>query len=521
MQEPLEPPPSPPASQSQVGSVAHSTRWSAIGKGGVQVVRIGVLTLITRMLARPEDPDYAASVLGVIASAMLVRQFLDLLGDFGLGQAVIQRKQLEEGFLSAVLGLNLLIGVSLSLLLLAAAPLATLWFHGQEALVPVLRTLSVAFLINWIGIVHRGILVRELRFDRIAVADLTGALCLGVVGLPLIALGWEVWAVVAGMTASAIVTTWVMISSSPYSARPRWRPSEMRGSVRFVANLLGFNVLNFSTTNFDRVIVGRLGDVAMGQYDWTLRLVMYPVRTISSTLSGVLTAALSRIQDDQALLREKYLRAASGVALISCPMMFGLAVVAGPLVHTLLGKNWNSVVPLLEVLAPVGLIHSLTYTVGSIYLAKGRTDILLRWSLVSLPVVPIALYVGHSHGLFGVAVSLCVAYGLLAGPALLIPFRLIELRLATFLRAMGPYALASLAMAVVTALTRAALEAAGAPNVVVLIVAIAVGALTYAALVWWARLPAVNEYISMLKLPARHPLLRRFAELAPEDSTPT
>lgn len=502
MQSPTEEP-----APSHSGTVASSVRWSAIGKAGVQAVRLAVQLAITRMLVDPHDPEHAAAVLGIIASALLVREFLDLIADFGLGQAVIQRKDLDGAFLRSVLGTNLLIGALASGVLALIAPWIAAWF-GEAELIPVLRVLALGFFVGWAGIVHRGLLARSMRFDVIAKADLAAALSVGVVAVPLVAYGFGLWGLVAGLVVSPCVSTAVLWLSSTWRDWPALSFKELRGSLRFVANLLGFNVLNFSTVNLDRVIVGRLGDVAMGHYDWTLRIVMYPVRTVTRTMSGVLTSAFSRLQDDHAAFRARYLRACAGIALVTCPMMFGLAVAAKPLVHTVLGADWLPIVPYLMILAPVGLVQSLTYTTGSIYMAKGRTDWLLRWSLVTVPTLLLAYWLGYPYGVIGVATALCIAYLALALPAFLIPFRLIELPLMTFVRQLAPIVLVAGAMSGVALLTRLALE--GTPPLVELLGTVSAGGASYALLLWWLRIPAAGEVLRALRLPER--FVRRFQE---------
>ena len=57
--------------------------------------------------------------------------------------------------------------------------------------------------------------------------------------------------------------------------------------------------------------------------------------------------------------------------------MTGAAILAGPLVRTVYGPEWTNVIPVLAILAPVGLVQSILTTTGLIYHGEGshRLDV--------------------------------------------------------------------------------------------------------------------------------------------------
>ena len=62
---------------------------------------------------------------------------------------------------------------------------------------------------------------------------------------------------------------------------------------------------------------------ALGIYSRAYTLMLMPLSQITNVVTGVMTPALSTIQEDTARLRRSYLKAISIVGLVTFPMMTG------------------------------------------------------------------------------------------------------------------------------------------------------------------------------------------------------
>ena len=89
---------------------------------------------------------------------------------------------------------------------------------------------------------------------------------------------------------------------------------------------------------------------------------------------------------------------------------------------------------LLMILAPVGLIQSIATTTGSIYQAKGKTDWMFRWGVISGVIYISGFIIGLNWGVIGVAVSYLISSIILLYPVFAIPFKLIELKFLNFIK---------------------------------------------------------------------------------------
>jgi PST family polysaccharide transporter len=257
--------------------------------------------------------------------------------------------------------------------------------------------------------------------------------------------------------------------------------------------LVGFNLCNFCSRNVDYLLIGRfLGTRELGLYTIAYRLMLYPLHNISAVMGRIMFPVLAQVNEDLPRFRRGYLAAIGSIALASFPMMTGLIVTADLLVPVVLGLQWKPVVPLIQILAFVGLIQSIGTTVGSIYQAKDRTDLLLKWGLLSSALTVLSFAIGLNWGTIGVASAYAVVSVALAVPGVLIPFRLIGLELFEFTSRLWRPGVCSLLMGGLVLLVRPVFEAVCAPRES-LIFSVVSGLLAYCVLSWWINQASIRQ----------------------------
>ena len=208
-----------------------------------------------------------------------------------------------------------------------------------------------------------------------------------------------VWSLVAGTLTSAVISSILLWATS------KWQPSllfswmEVRSVMNFGLNLSAFNLFNYFARNSDNAIVGRyLGSASLGFYQLAYNIMLFPVQGIAQMLTQVMFPAFSEIQHDNERFRRVYLRTCSSIALITFPLMAGAAILAEPLIRTFYGPRWVNVIPVLTILAPVGLVQSIVTTSGVIYAAKGRTDLMFKVGGTASVLYVISFFVGLPWG---------------------------------------------------------------------------------------------------------------------------
>lgn len=483
---------SDPIALSLTQKATSGVAWSMAFQIGRQLLSFASVLV----LARKVPP----SAYGLIGMATAVTNFIEIFRDLGTGAAIIREKEVSNRLLSSVFWLNLTLGFLLFLGVVLLAFPAALFFH-QPRLVPVMQALAAVFLFSSISVVPNGLLVREMTFRPIAIAQLTGAAIGTTVAIVAALLGAGVWSLVLSALVSGFVTAVSLWWACP------WRPQlvvdwgEMRSIASYSLHLSGFNFVNYFSRNADNLVVGRfLGAVALGYYQMAYTLMTYPLSNLSSVIASVVFPALSTLQKDDARFRSAFKRVCTLVGLVTIPAMLGLAVVAGPLVAVALGARWGPVASLLVVFAPLGMLQSIFTIVGTIYNAKGRADLLLRWGLFSGSVYVVSFFLGLPWGILGVAISYTIAWVVLMVPGFTIPFRLIGLSWSEFLSPLWPVLVAGISMMLVTFVWLHSLPAMGVTNLMLqLVTTVAIGCVVYGGVLLWWKPPAVGELATVLE----------------------
>ena len=465
--------------------------WSAAFQISRQLLSFASVSVLARLVP--------PSGYGLIGMAAIVTTFVDNLRDLGTSKALIREPTVSERLLSSVFWVNAILGILLTAAVVAVSFPAALFFHEPE-LASIMQALSVVFLFSSLSVVHYSLLTRAMDFRSIMLSNFAGAVAGTAAAITAALMGAGVWSLVLANVVMNLVSSVGFWLTCPW--RPRWLIDwgEIRSIWSFSLHLSGFNFVLYFSKNADNLLIGKfMGDSPLGQYQMAYMLMSYPVSNISSLIANALFPAFSSFQDDDARFRSSFSRACALVAMITFPAMLGLAVVAGPFVHVVLGAKWEPVVGLLLVFAPLGMFQSIYTLTGLIYNSKGRSDWLFRWGLFSGTVYVSSFVVGMHWGIQGVASAYAATWILLMVPGFSIPFRLIGLSWREFLAPMWPIVTITLLMAAAAGGWRLLLTRMGVHQQAVhLFTTAAIGGLIYAGSLFAWKPPALHELAAIL-----------------------
>ena len=120
-------------------------------------------------------------------------------------------------------------------------------------------------------------------------------------------------------------------------------------------------------------------------------LVKVPADHLVRNLQTVLHALASRAQDNVAGLRRAYLTVLGGVGVIAFPTFTFVALMAEPVVSTLLGPKWSAAASVLVPLSLAMVLHAAEAMAGPTLSGRGEPSVELRVKLImfvlSLPVL--------------------------------------------------------------------------------------------------------------------------------------
>jgi O-antigen/teichoic acid export membrane protein len=446
--------------------------WTGIGKYAGQALRWGTTFIVARVLS---PSDY-----GLVGMTGLFSGLVYLLSEFGVGTAVIKQRDLDESSLAKLNGLAAATGIAAALVGWAAAgPLAR--FFGQPEIQNIVRVSSIGFLLGSMQSIRSAILQRDMRFKTLASIEFTNAVLVAALVLVGALMGLGYWSLVLpSLVASTVSLVWLCTLVSVPIAFPDLRliPEAARFSAWVFLGRVGSYL--FATSDF--LVVGRvLGDSALGSYQFAWGLANTPNDQVNGLVARVSGPFYSSVQTDRKEIARLYSSLLSTVALLSVPLVLGLAAVAPEFIAAMLGPQWGSAVLPLQILCVLNTVRIIPILAAPVLQMVGEVRFQAVTSFVGLSYMPIAFYFGaKNYGATGVAAAWLLGY-----PALLFLIaRRTGLRLGLGFReyfvAMLPAITSGAAMVGAVSLLRLAL-----PHDLVLLVKllclIVAGALTYAA----------------------------------------
>ncbi|MFN8455461.1 MAG: lipopolysaccharide biosynthesis protein [Anaerolineae bacterium] len=421
-----------------VRKAAHGILWSYASFG----LGKALVFLTTVVLARLLTPDF----FGIVALATLAVNYLGILKDFGLGAALIQRRDDVEQAANTVFTLNLLLGLGLTLLAILAAPWVALFF-SEPQVTPVLRWLSLTFTLDALSSVHTIRLQRELDFRRKLIPDLGRSIVKGVTSISLALAGYGVWSLVIGQlvgSLSTVILAWLVV---PWRPRLTINHSILKSLLSYGFSLMSLDILAVIEDNLDYLIVGCVfGNTALGIYTLAYRLPELLGLNTLWIIAGALFPAFASVQHQPDLLRRGFLLTLRYVEMFSVPVSLGLFIAADPLVRVAFGERWSEAIPVVQVLAIFVLVTSIGFNVGDIYKAVGRPDILMKLGLLRIIMLGPALWYGAHFGLVGIAYGHLVVRTIQNVLYLWVATRFIKVSLADILQQLKPSFLSGLAL---------------------------------------------------------------------------
>lgn len=467
-------------------SMLRGVSWTAMSQVLMQLVTFATTVVLARLLS-PAD-------FGVVGMAALFTGLAMVLGEVGMGAAIIHRQDISPTELDTVFWIGLAVAGIVAALSVLLAPIAG-WFFHSELVVNVIRISSAVFVIDAVGAVHRVLMNKEMRFDRLARTEVGAAVVYALVALVLAFTGAGVWAIVLGQlarSASETVLLWRVESWRPHR---RFSKDAFLGLSGFGVRVWGFSFVNYVRENIDNLAVGRLlGATQLGFYAFAYNTAALPRRQLQNVVGRVTFPTFAKVQDDNAILRRTYLKVIRYISLVAFPMEAGLALVAREFIPMVYGDKWAPAIVPLQLLCGAQILYSLGSTVGSVYLAKGRPDLYLRFGIIALVWLSATVLVTARFGIVAVAAGILfyTIGSLLVSQALANP--LIQLPMRDYLKALVPATVGCIAMAAAVITFRLTVLAPGyLSRLPWLVLAILLGAAVYVAVVAAFRTPEFGE----------------------------
>jgi len=338
----------------------------------------GVSLIVGIILARILMPeDY-----GLVSLSVVFINILTVVGDLGLNQAIIQKKEVDETECNSVYYTNLLFNIGLYLLIFFTAPLGA-EFYKEPELTEIIRFSALSLVISGTFSMQFAQATKEMKFKKYFYATILGNIVSALIGVYMALTGYGVWALLWQAISNQLV------SNIALTFMIRWKP-KLLFSFKKLKPLFKFGWKYMVSWGIDHIynnlyslIIGKVySKESLAYYNRGNQYPTYIIYNINQAIMSVIFPALSKEQDNIDDFRRMVRRAIKTSTFIVFPCMAGFAAMGKGIIVALITEKWLPAVPFLCFSCFTYALWPLQTTNLQAISAKGRSDIFLKLEIV-------------------------------------------------------------------------------------------------------------------------------------------
>lgn len=348
--------------------------WVFMERICAQLVSFAVSIVLARLLM-PDD-------YGLIAIVTVLINILNVIVTGGFSTSLIQKKDTDDIDYSSVFWFLTVFSIVAYILLYFAAP-ALDRFYNYDLLVSVVRVMGLQIIIGGIKSVFSARLTKKTMFKKFFWATFIGTAISAVISFIMAYNGYGVWALVCQYLINNTIDTLILAFVSKWIPNFKVSINRLKTLISFGWKVLVSSLIDTVYNNIRSLIIGaRYSSADLAYYNRGKQFPELVMNNISTSISSAIFPALSSKQDsreDVKLLTKKTMQTTSYIVM---PLMFGLAMVARPLVVFLLTEKWLPCVPFLQILCFNNALMPLQSANIQSILALGRSDINIKLNVI-------------------------------------------------------------------------------------------------------------------------------------------
>lgn len=363
--------------------------------------------IINSILARlllPED-------FGIIAVISVFISFFSMLGDMGIGPAIIQNKSLDEKEVSNIFKFSIFGAIIIALGFYFFSYFIA-FFYNNKIYIGLGRLLSVSVFFSICNIVPNAILYKAQKFKQVGIVNIIVNVVVGILTIFLAFKGFSYYALVFDSILKNLflfilcfkICTIKVIKGYSYSSIKK---IQSYSSFQFL-----FNFINYFTRNLDNILIGKfLGTSTLGYYDKSYKLMLYPIQNLTNVITPVLHPVLSQYQNERDIIYETYLKVIKLLGFLGIFISIYCFFSASEIIYIMYGPNWDKSIPVFKILSISIVIQMVLSSIGSIFQATGYVKKLFSTGVVSAIFTISAIAIGiASSSLSILALGLVIAF---------------------------------------------------------------------------------------------------------------
>ena len=368
---------------------------------GGSAASYGIQFLVGIVLARLLSPE-EYGLIGVISIFITI---FNGIVDSGFTSALIRKNDASDKDYSTAFMTNLSFSVILFILLYFSAPYIAVFFKNHQ-LVALTRVMGFSLILNALSMVQVALLTKDLDFKTQTKCSVYSSLLSGVVGVAMAYVGFGVWALVGQQLSKISFNTfflWVF---------RHWRPN-FTFSIRSFKELWNYGwkllvsgILNNLWNQLYQVVVGKVyTPVTLGYYTKAHEYVNLVSLNLTSVVQKVSFPTLSKLQEDNVVLKRGYRRVIRVTMLVTFVLVLGLAACGRQFILVIIGEKWLPCIPFLQIICLQMVLYPLHSLNLNVLQVKGRSDLFLKLEIIKKIIGVIPILLGIFVGIYSMLIT--------------------------------------------------------------------------------------------------------------------
>lgn len=374
-----------------------SLGWTVAKALSDQVFSLVIFIMLARLLTKEE--------IGLFAMVYVFSEVGRILATGGLVQLIARAKKIDDLQINTIFWTNMAIAFAYVGLIWLIAPLLADLLN-QPGLARPLQILSLALPINALGASHFALRLREFGHKTVALRSILAGIIGGSAAVAAAMSGWGIWALVVQRCVAETVSTLLAWASYRWIPGRQFDWSQAKQNFAFSSNLTIAQLIFLFLVRIQDLLIGAsLGAAAVGIYRVAWRSTEVFASAAIQPFSAVGLQIYSRLQDNQAAMKQAYKAMLGICSALSFPALVGFGIIAPDLVPLVFGSKWQAAGYLAQVFAFMAIPYTLNFFASPILSAVGNTHRQRTLAIVQLVSTLILTLLALPYGLTAVAIA--------------------------------------------------------------------------------------------------------------------
>lgn len=374
-------------------------KWNSVAKITTDLLSVVQLMIVARYI---DKADF-----GTMSIIHVVLGMVGMFTDLGMYAAMMHKQNITNDQYNSIYWFNWILNASIFVLVcIAAYPIAM--FYNDVNLTHLICLAALGILLSPFGKIFHTIKQKNLEFSFISKVGIIGNLLVFLTTVLFCFLGFGIYALIFPILIRGIFTAIVfsIAGRKQFKVQFHFNMTEIIDFFKIGIYDTGAQLMDYISYKIDVILVGRLfGLDVLGLYNMAKELSLKVMKMISPIINSVATPILAKLQNEPEKIKLNYSRILSFVGFINIPILIALSIFSEEVVTLFFSNKYADAATFVRILAFWGIFASIGNPAGNLVIAKGRTDISFKWTIIRFICAPITIYMASFFNVEAVAYS--------------------------------------------------------------------------------------------------------------------